>query len=187
MLIYKITNRSNGKVYIGKTRRKTVNRRWNEHVSKANKGVSYHLYNAIRKYGESAFGIERLYEAKTPTELSAMETFFIVLYQSHKPENGYNMTLGGDGSFGNRRTPKQVEAMRQRQLGCSPSGEARERSSQTHKQIWEARPDKDRVIAHLKSVCVAGGRATKGRKRTPEERLAISLGRRRAIAAKAGV
>jgi len=25
-----------------------------------------------------------------------METFFIILHQSHKPENGYNMSLGGD-------------------------------------------------------------------------------------------
>lgn len=41
-----------------------------------------------------------IYRAKTADELSKMETFFIVLHQSHKVENGYNMTLGGEGTVG---------------------------------------------------------------------------------------
>jgi hypothetical protein len=43
---------------------------------------------------------EVIYRAKTADELSKMETFFIVLHQSHKVENGYNMTLGGEGTVG---------------------------------------------------------------------------------------
>lgn len=39
--------------------------------------------------------IEILYAAKTVAELNAMETFFILLHQSHLPENGYNRNLGG--------------------------------------------------------------------------------------------
>jgi hypothetical protein len=76
-----------------------------------------HFYKAIRKHGAQVFDLEQLYQAKTQNELNKMETFFIVLHQSHLSENGYNGTLGGDGaSRGNRcargkRTPEQRERM----------------------------------------------------------------------------
>ena len=126
------------------------------------------------------FNVEVLYRAKTVDELSKMETFFIVLHQSHESENGYNMTRGGDGTFGHKRTPEQIEAMRQRQLGRSPSREARERSSKTHKELWESRSveDKATVLAHLQSVCTMGSESLKGRKRPAEVCLAISEGRK---------
>lgn len=66
------------------------------HLAAVRRGSQYHFHRAIRKYGADAFRLEVIYTAKTTAELTAMETFFIVLYQSHKPENGYNMTLGGD-------------------------------------------------------------------------------------------
>jgi hypothetical protein len=100
MLVYKITNRKNGKVYIGKWRKKSVTERWGRHVWGAKHGSEAFLHRAIRKYGSDAFAVEVVYRAKTDDELSKMETFFIILHQSHKPENGYNMTLGGEGTVG---------------------------------------------------------------------------------------
>lgn len=97
MIVYKITNTVNGKVYIGKTIKFSFQERWVRHCAAARRGSHFHFHNAIRKYGADAFLVEVLYRAKTSEELSKMETFFIVLHQSHKPENGYNMTLGGDG------------------------------------------------------------------------------------------
>lgn len=50
--IYKITNKINGKVYIGKTT-KTVQERWKEHLreSRTERSENRPLYRAIRKYG----------------------------------------------------------------------------------------------------------------------------------------
>ncbi len=101
MLIYKITNTVNGKVYIGKTSN-TLEQRWGGHLRGVRKTAmaGLKLYRAIRKYGPEVFTVEALYYAKTEEELSRMETFFIVLHQSHKSENGYNMTMGGEGRTG---------------------------------------------------------------------------------------
>lgn len=97
MIVYKVTNVKNGKVYIGKSHSKTPYRRWRLHVLEAGRGSKRYFCNAIRKYGTDAFTIEVIYQAKTAYELSRMETFFIVLHQSYVPANGYNMTMGGDG------------------------------------------------------------------------------------------
>lgn len=97
MYVYRRTNTKTGKVYIGKTTR-TPEERWVSLLAEVKRGSSNPVHNAIRKYGAEAFKTEVLHVAKTFKELNAMETFFIVLHQSHKPENGYNLTLGGDGA-----------------------------------------------------------------------------------------
>lgn len=94
MYIYKITNTSNGKVYIGKS----VNpaQRWKRHVYLANKGFHKHLYAAIRKYGEESF--EMLVIEKCADDLAnEREKYWIQFYDSINREKGYNKTLGGEG------------------------------------------------------------------------------------------
>ncbi len=100
MLIYRVTNTVNGKVYIGKWSHPTSDLRWRLHKSAAKNGSPYYFHRAIRKYGPDAFKVEVIHRAQTLDELSKMETFFIILHQSHKPENGYNMTMGGEGRLG---------------------------------------------------------------------------------------
>lgn len=55
--IYKITNKVNGKAYVGKTT-DTVQVRWEEHLkdSKRKRCANRPLYRAIRKYGTSGYG-----------------------------------------------------------------------------------------------------------------------------------
>src|ERR1041385_6805748 len=96
MIIYKRTNTVNGKVYIGQSIR-SEQLRWQECIVDSRNGRTSRLCAAIKKYGSFAFVSEVLYRAKTRTELDRMETFFIILHQSHVYEFGYNMTLGGDG------------------------------------------------------------------------------------------
>ena len=117
MIVYKITNRLNGKVYIGKTTC-TLKRRWQMHQTDArSQRYQTHFYKAIRKYGAQSFNLEILNVAKSQQELDAMERFFIILHQSFVPANGYNGTLGGDGAAkGNkcasgRRTIDQCRRM----------------------------------------------------------------------------
>jgi group I intron endonuclease len=111
MLVYRITNTINGKVYIGKTM-KSLAARWTEHLKSVRAGSDFYFHKAVRKYSSEAFKTDILYEASTVEALNAMETFFIVLHQSHKPENGYNLTLGGDGVSGLTHTERTKEMLR---------------------------------------------------------------------------
>lgn len=88
--IYKITNKVNGKVYIGQTRY-TLEFRWKQHIHKKD---NTYFHNAIKKYGPDNFQIELLEEC--PVEiLDSREVFYIAKYNSFK--DGYNLTIGGDG------------------------------------------------------------------------------------------
>lgn len=94
--IYKITNDINDKVYIGKTQN-TIEQRWKEHCNdrKTRRCEKRPLYNAMNKYGIEHFYIEQIEECPIQ-ELSIKEIYWIGYYDSYI--NGYNATLGGDGS-----------------------------------------------------------------------------------------
>ena len=50
--IYKITNKINGKMYIGKTEYDNPIKRWKRHIEDSKRNTDKHrpLYNAINKY-----------------------------------------------------------------------------------------------------------------------------------------
>lgn len=90
--IYKHTNKTNGKCYIGQTCRKNPNERWNN-------GKSYNgtiFAKAIEKYGWDNFDHEIIEDnILTQEEANEREQYWIEYYGSYG-ENGYNMTRGGD-------------------------------------------------------------------------------------------
>ncbi len=88
MIIYKITNKINGKVYIGQTSR-TLNARWMQHIRNAKKGVKTKFYNALRKYGAENFTVEVLCRAYSKEQLNDLEIYYIHKYDSIN--TGYNM------------------------------------------------------------------------------------------------
>lgn len=89
-IIYKITNKVNGKSYIGQTRY-TLEFRWRQHLHKKD---NVYFHNAIKKYGAENFSLEVLEECDLD-KLNSREIFYIAKYNTF--ENGYNLTLGGDG------------------------------------------------------------------------------------------
>lgn len=94
--IYCITNKINGKQYVGKTL-DTIEKRFSEHCSDYKKDVCKKrpLYRAFKKYGIENFEISELDSSDDPDELSEKEIHWIdKLGTFHK---GYNATLGGDG------------------------------------------------------------------------------------------
>jgi group I intron endonuclease len=93
-IIYKATNTTNGKMYIGKTT-KGLSRRRTEHISFTKPNTVFQ--HAIRKYGKSAFIWEIICECSSSEELINAEKEMIAKYQSNKLGIGYNMTSGGDG------------------------------------------------------------------------------------------
>ena len=52
MIIYKITNLQNNKVYIGQTKQE-LSARWGQHLANARRGVQLPLYEDIRRVGGS--------------------------------------------------------------------------------------------------------------------------------------
>ena len=93
--IYKIENKLNGKIYIGKTL-KTIQERWKEHCHdfKRQRCEKRPLYSAMNKYGIENFFIEEIEQCEANI-LSEREKYWIEYYGSFK--YGYNATTGGDG------------------------------------------------------------------------------------------
>lgn len=93
--IYKITNTTNGKCYIGQSR--DIEARWAKHLSAYKSSSDWELYRAFKKYGISAFKFEVVEECSIE-ELNEREIYWIAQYDSFN--NGYNMTLGGEACNG---------------------------------------------------------------------------------------
>lgn len=101
MIIYKITNKINGKLYIGQSTR-TLEERWKDYI-KDFKYVTPGKKNyrpiiaALQKYGLENFQIELLEDGIQDKEiLDALEIKYIREYDAANPELGYNVELGGN-------------------------------------------------------------------------------------------
>ena len=88
-LIYKITNKLNGKFYVGK--HKTDN------VDDDYFGSGLLLRRAVEKHGKENFDFEILYIGQTNEEISEMEKYYINTYDCRNPKVGYNIRPGGEG------------------------------------------------------------------------------------------
>ncbi len=97
MIIYKITSKTSGKSYIGKTKL-TISGRFKQHISEAHNKCKLHFQKAINKYGEDDFELEIL-ENVTEENWRMREKYWILYFNSFLGE-GYNMTSGGEGVSG---------------------------------------------------------------------------------------
>lgn len=97
-IVYKHTNKINGKVYIGITCQK-LNDRWRKGKG-YNKGT--YIYNAIQKYGWNNFEHEVLLDGLTEKEARKKETELISFYKSNDERFGYNLTEGGEHNIPNK-------------------------------------------------------------------------------------
>ena len=99
-IIYKHTNKANGKSYIGQTIQ-DANTRWKNGLGYKNyKKTASVFFNAIKKYGWNNFSHE-IIEKSIPSQEKAneREIYWIEHFRSYIGFidcNGYNMTLGGN-------------------------------------------------------------------------------------------
>ena len=93
--IYCITNKINGKQYVGKTNF-SLDKRWREHChdAKTRRCEKRPLYSAINKYGEENFEISLLEECSA--EDSAKREEYWIKELNTYGHTGYNATKGGD-------------------------------------------------------------------------------------------
>ena len=109
MEIYKITNKINGKVYIGQTIR-PVQYRFHRHINDAMRNIiDTHFARAIRKYGSDQWLLEVIDNAETREELNQKEQYWIQYYNS--VEEGYNETDAINKCGGNTYRSKTEEEM----------------------------------------------------------------------------
>lgn len=128
MFVYLITNKLNGKQYVGQTIG-TIEGRWRRHTWPCNaKSGRMPISLAISKYGKENFLVEKLGEYESLDELNAAEKAFADALNTWSP-NGYNLKAGnGIGAM----SEVTKEKIRKANLGRKVSDETRWRLSASH-------------------------------------------------------
>lgn len=142
--VYMFKNLINDKVYIGQTI--NPSRRKASHIHAARTDVQYPLQRSIRKHGVENFSFEVIEEC-VDEKIDEREKFWISQFDSRNPERGYNIHIGGSSS-----------------------------SEETHRKISEALKGNTHCVGRVLNIetKLKLSKAGKGKKRTLEQRLAIS-------------
>lgn len=133
--IYLITNKVNGKIYIGQTIGK-VNERFSDHCSSARTQPKKHntvFHSAIRKYGQQSFNYQSICFCFSRESLNEAEISLIKTYDSINKKIGYNICEGGQYNIDIIWSDKAKEGARQRQLGKKHSEETKAKMSASRK------------------------------------------------------
>ena len=126
MFLYVITNRANGKLYVGIAT--AVDQRWREHLSGRGSKL---VHQAIQKYGRDKLDFEVWYEGDEAW-IKMMERRAIVMLNTSAP-HGYNLTLGGDGTLGWRPSDAFRKKVSRFHFGRRRSMETRAKMSKAQK------------------------------------------------------
>lgn len=129
MIIYKISNLINDKIYIGQTI-ESIEKRWKRHTWKSTKNRNaMAITNAIIKYGENNFIIEQIDSAENLEDLNKKEEYYIKYYNSISP-NGYNIKYGGNNKRLSEETKLKISISNK---GKTITEETRKKLSDSHK------------------------------------------------------
>lgn len=135
--LYRITNKINGKIYIGQAA--DLSKRWSDHrravrLNKPTQAIHY----AMIKYGLDNFEFEIIASCTTQDDANFTETQLVEQYQSHvSTDKGYNVTLGGMNA---PKTEEFKQMMRNYHASLSSEERAeisRQQSEATFRQIAE--------------------------------------------------
>ena len=103
--VYIVTCLTTGKRYVGRCSDKGGGwrRRWRDHVYTAGRDSRTALHCAVRKYGPDTFDVWHVASAATWAAVGEAEKALIAQEGTLAPA-GYNLTEGGDGTFGHRHS-----------------------------------------------------------------------------------
>ena len=212
VFVYLITNKINGKKYVGQHSGDDLKQYWNHCVRAALRGRQDkpHLYNAVRKYGVENFEVEPLVVVNSKQEMDKYEIGLIRALDTRRP-NGYNLTDGGDGQLGripSEKTRRKIsetkksqklhhsedtkQRLRKAMLGFKHSEESKEKISEyrkteeQRKRISAAKMGNTSRLGmkHSEETKKRMSEAAKGRKFSEEHKRNLSLAHQRRRLAK---
>lgn len=141
--VYCFQNKINSKIYIGKTNDPLI--RLNRHLTivKNGKTIGKRTFNlihkAIKKYGIENFSYQILEEFDNEKDALEAEMFWIEFFRSDVNrfgnECGYNLTAGGDGLTGRKRSEEEKKKISNSLIGRNLTEEHRQKLSESHKGI----------------------------------------------------
>jgi len=155
MIIYRIVDMTNNKMYIGQTIERTVDKRWREHKCSAG-SKNRPLYNAMFAHGLDNFEmdiVEMLPEDATKEMLDAAEIKWIAEFKTLVPD-GYNIKPGGEGQF-------------------KMTGDHKKAISEAQKRRWSNIEITDEIKERLRQAAL-GNRNRAGKAASDETRARIS-------------
>lgn len=169
MLVYLVTNKINGKRYVGQTSQ-SLQRRWNRHKSPMNHRRSSYLFNVICKYGANVFEVKPLVIVGTKQEMDYYEQELIKIWDLRNPNKGYNLTDGGGGMLGFKLSEETKQKMSQHV-----------KSEQHCLRISEAKKgNKSRLgMSHTEETKIKMSKAALGRVFSKEHRRNLTLAQQR--------
>jgi len=105
--IYKILNKTNGKVYVGQS--VDIKERRDAHFEALRSGRHYNSYlqKSFNKHGEKNFHFEVIEETD---DLDEREIYWISIFKSNDPKFGYNLNSGGKKFTMNDLVRKKISA-----------------------------------------------------------------------------
>ena len=195
-VIYKATNKVNGKSYIGFA--VDFDKRKKEHKRKSIQKNKQYFHYAIFKYGYENFDWEILKENACFDD----EKYFILKYETYWEQGkGYNLTIGGEGKLGFKTTEetrkkiseshKKIPVTEERLLILRRNAEKMKESGhteETKRKISESHKGRKFTEEHKKNISINHAskkdtgsyyqskeykekmsKALKGKKRTPEQ------------------
>lgn len=159
MIVYRIKNKQNDKLYFGITKC-SLKKRWSEHKCKSKTGKS-HLHNAMRKYGIDSFDIDMVKICDNEDEMYSLEIDLIKKHKTNNPKYGYNNSIGGEKSSLGKRLSEEVKA----KISKSQKGKKRRpHSIESRKKMSESAKGRDMSKAVNKSAKLRRGKPAKNRK-----------------------
>lgn len=153
-IIYVISNKLNGKQYVGLTKNGLWNRIYN-HIRR-----NFLIGRAIRKYGLRNFNMHILDYASTKDKLCKKERFWIDKLDCITPK-GYNLTPGGEGASWYRHSLKTIREMSRKTVSSrtrqkiSKTLKGHTVSFQTRKKISEGNKGKDISKSARRKISIA--------------------------------
>lgn len=163
MVIYKVTNLLNGKIYVGQD---SNNR--DEYF-----GSGIWISRSIKKYGRHNFKKEIIEVCSSLEELNNREIFWISNLNSTDPNIGYNVHVGGTGGdryTNNPRIDEIKENARLKNLGKNNPFYGKSHKSESRKSISEKQ--KGKVLSDETKRKLSESR--KGKKLTEETKQKMS-------------
>lgn len=148
MIIYCITNKTNGKQYVGCAVHQ-LKKRMHGHFHAAAHGNRRPLYAAMRKHGIDSFETSVIDIATSLDELYEKERKWIAKLNTKVP-NGYNLTDGGEGTVGHEFTQLQRERLSQAHVGLKQSAETIEKRAATRRGYKYSTETRQRISLAIK-------------------------------------